>query len=252
MKRAMLIPFLLTAALILMLPQIAFASGEDASAAPKQKISATSATTLEETTTPSTKTYTVTFQGYYVVTVKEGECVLRPPDPDFPEGTTFLGWFNVSGGEKFDFDTPITQDIVLAASITFQTPPYPPLTWVVVTFNSKGGTPVGAQSFTLEDRDTIVEPKDPVKVGYTFLGWYTEDGKKWNFSQGVGEDMTLYAHWAANPSRSSSSQSSSSQGDTNTLPPTSDSGVPFLSAILLSVSGTLGLLGLNRERRKQD
>ena len=36
---------------------------------------------------------------------------------------------------------------------------------------------------------------DPVRAGYRFLGWYTADGAKWDFSMPITGDMTLYAKW---------------------------------------------------------
>jgi uncharacterized repeat protein (TIGR02543 family) len=39
-------------------------------------------------------------------------------------------------------------------------------------------------------------PDNPVKIGYTFDGWYTEDDEKWIFSGYlVTEDITLIAEW---------------------------------------------------------
>lgn len=39
------------------------------------------------------------------------------------------------------------------------------------------------------------EPTQPMREGYTFLGWYTADGVKWDFSAPVTGDMTLTAKW---------------------------------------------------------
>ena len=42
----------------------------------------------------------------------------------------------------------------------------------------------------------MIMTNDPSKVGYTFDGWFTEDGKRYNFETGiVNDDVTLYAHW---------------------------------------------------------
>lgn len=43
----------------------------------------------------------------------------------------------------------------------------------------------------------MVAPSDPVRDGYTFLGWYTDAAgtKAWDFSDPVTSDMTLYAKW---------------------------------------------------------
>lgn len=45
----------------------------------------------------------------------------------------------------------------------------------------------------------FVVPTDPVREGYTFLGWYTqaEGGIKYTFTEAVSSNITLYAHWDA-------------------------------------------------------
>lgn len=45
----------------------------------------------------------------------------------------------------------------------------------------------------------FVVSSDPVREGYTFLGWYTqaEGGTKYTFTEAVSSNITLYAHWNA-------------------------------------------------------
>lgn len=45
----------------------------------------------------------------------------------------------------------------------------------------------------------FVVPTDPVREGYTLLGWYTqaEGGTKYTFTEAVSSNITLYAHWNA-------------------------------------------------------
>ena len=42
--------------------------------------------------------------------------------------------------------------------------------------------------------NNAVQLTTPTKTGYTFLGWYTSDGTKYE-NQGVTDDMTLTARW---------------------------------------------------------
>ncbi len=61
-----------------------------------------------------------------------------------------------------------------------------------ITFDSNGGSLVAP--FQIEKRGIIVEPKDPVREGYIFAGWYYND-KLYDFSKPVTKDMELEAKW---------------------------------------------------------
>ena len=83
-----------------------------------------------------------------------------------------------------------------------------------INFNLNGGTING--SGTMETQTVYSNEKlgtakcypndqpfvvstDPVREGYTFLGWYTqaEGGTKYTFTEAVSSNITLYAHWNA-------------------------------------------------------
>lgn len=67
---------------------------------------------------------------------------------------------------------------------------------VTVTFDSQGGTAVPAQE-NIPVGNTATEPARPSKGDNTFTGWYTDPDctQRWDFSQPVTADMTLYAGW---------------------------------------------------------
>jgi uncharacterized repeat protein (TIGR02543 family) len=85
-----------------------------------------------------------------------------------------------------------------------------PANLYAVSFNSNGGTAVEGQS--IPEGGTIAKPDDPVKEGFTFLGWVKEAiGSFWDFVNGiVTGNMTLTAAWEAISSSSAEEQSSSS------------------------------------------
>ena len=68
-------------------------------------------------------------------------------------------------------------------------------TYPTVTFVSNGGSDVDAK--TVENGKTISAPAAPTKNGYIFAGWYTDGtlNEKYDFSNSVTDDMTLYAKW---------------------------------------------------------
>ena len=70
-----------------------------------------------------------------------------------------------------------------------------------VAFDAQGGSYV-APRYVAKNK-MVSEPAAPTRDGYTFLGWYTAEGEKWDFAKDVvTADTTLYAKWiknAANP-----------------------------------------------------
>lgn len=66
-----------------------------------------------------------------------------------------------------------------------------------VAFDAQGGSYV-APRYVAKNK-MVSEPAAPARDGYTFLGWYTAEGEKWDFAKDVvTADMTLYAKWVKN------------------------------------------------------
>ena len=113
-------------------------------------------------------------------------------------GYTFAGWYtdNSTFTNLFDFtNTKVTEDITLFAKWTINN--------YTITFNSQGGSVVSNKD--VEYNNAITEPGTPTKLGYTFGGWYKEEGclNAWNFiTDKVTLDTMLYSKWvvAAPPS----------------------------------------------------
>ena len=65
-----------------------------------------------------------------------------------------------------------------------------------ITFDSKGGTDVPAQTQMYGELLEVPEP--PTREGYSFTGWYTDAACQilWNVEERTVEsEMTLYAGW---------------------------------------------------------
>lgn len=84
-----------------------------------------------------------------------------------------------------------------------------------VAFDAQGGSYV-APRYVAKNK-MVSEPAAPTRDGYTFLGWYTAEGEKWDFAKDVvTADMTLYAKWiknAVNPGGSGGSGSNGGSGN---------------------------------------
>ena len=115
-------------------------------------------------------------------------------------GYEFLGWY--LDGEKYDFSTPVTEKITLVAKwqkkdTTSDDKPSVTQNYIV-RFDTNGGSSVNSQKVV--EGNLAVEPKNPTRDCYDFVGWYTDSSltKKYNFNTPVTSDITLYAKWEEN------------------------------------------------------
>lgn len=67
-------------------------------------------------------------------------------------------------------------------------------TYYDVSFDSDGGTAVDTQK-NVQYGTTATKPENPTREGYRFLGWFTKDGKAFDFSTPITKSMTLTAKW---------------------------------------------------------
>ena len=86
---------------------------------------------------------------------------------------------------------------------------------VKVSFSAGEGSKVDFQ--TTAANGSIAKPADPMREGYTFAGWYTDEActEAYDFSVAVTADMTLYAKWiknAVNPGGNGGSGSAGGNG----------------------------------------
>ena len=125
--------------------------------------------------------------------VKQGDKVIKPNDP-VRTGYIFAGWYKEMDCVtlwRFDDET-VTEDITLYAKWIA------PEIMFTVMFNTQDGR--GLVQQIVKQGDKIVQPDDPVRTGYTFVGWYKEPDcvTLWRFDdETVTEDITLYAKWTA-------------------------------------------------------
>lgn len=124
--------------------------------------------------------------------VADGQKLAKPSDP-VRTGYTFLGWYkDAAGNSEFNFNTYISQGITLYAKwistdeITHT---------VVFNKNYAGST---EESQKVLNGKTVTKPSDPVRDGYKFEGWYTDNSgtTEYNFNTAVTAELTLYAKWS--------------------------------------------------------
>lgn len=109
------------------------------------------------------------------------------------EGYTFAGWWTEDNahGAQFTATTEVTGNLTLYAAWSL-VPVYQ------VSFNSAGGSAVGAQS--IASGGLVSEPSAPTKAGYAFGGWFVDQSLNipWNFATGtVTANLELHAKWVS-------------------------------------------------------
>jgi len=131
----------------------------------------------------------------FVMDLKFGSKLIEPAMTP-KNGAAFMGWYTErSGGKQWDFaeDTMPAADLTLYAR--YEEPGCKPGTYrVELEVDGEIISKTCARSNT-----EIEKPKDPVKPGYAFVGWYPQEkgGKKWVFKRDMmpAHDVTLYARF---------------------------------------------------------
>ena len=112
--------------------------------------------------------------------------------PEAPTGLVFGGWYtdpNFKGNPAAELTVPVGGVNLYAKWVRPN---------VNVTFDSAGGTPVGAQSVVWDGK--AQRPADPVRAGYAFGGWYyfgvdSAAPARFSFDMPLEGDVALVAAW---------------------------------------------------------
>ena len=99
----------------------------------------------------------------------------------------FIGWY--LDDKKYDFDNVVSENIVLKAK-------YEEKIMHKVTFDTDGGSVVSP--VMVKDSKALVEPSNPVKENYRFVGWLLGENL-YDFNLPVTGELTLKALWEEVP-----------------------------------------------------
>lgn len=137
------------------------------------------------------------------VRVKNNERITSEPDSPVREGYEFAGWCINSDNQTeenrilWDFENSgVTEDLILWAS-------WDPL--YTVAFHPNDGIPYSYEQLykvQVKGGQYVDRPENPVRSGYTFLGWSVKEDSTgqepvyWNFTgTPVEQDLILWAGW---------------------------------------------------------
>ena len=127
------------------------------------------------------------------VAVNDGDTIDTPMIFTDYDGWVFDGWYtDEEYTTKFDFDTPVTEDITLYAKWTEEE--VLPEIHMVAFYDELAD--MLDQTLVLHG-DTISDPPIPEHDGWAFEGWYTDESytTQFDFSTPVTQDIILYAKW---------------------------------------------------------
>lgn len=146
---------------------------------------------------PSVTEYTVTFDNNYpnapaatTVKVEEGKQVAEPETDPARAGHDFTGWYTTAAATTaYDFGSAVTANLTLyagwAAHVT-----------VTFVYGDYAGAPED-EAVELSAGGKVTAPSSPVREGYLFLGWFTDEDctTEFDFTSAVTANVTLYAGW---------------------------------------------------------
>ncbi|MGE9903546.1 InlB B-repeat-containing protein [Streptococcus alactolyticus] len=110
----------------------------------------------------------------------------RPGDVD--SDYTWKGWYmDPELTTPYIFNEMPSHNLLLYAK--WQAPSF------TVRFETDGASSETPEDQTVEKYKVATVPDTPTKEHHIFAGWYTADGKRYDWSKPVTEDITLTAHW---------------------------------------------------------
>ena len=101
---------------------------------------------------------------------------------------TWVGWYeDPELTTPYIFNEMPSHNLLLYAK--WQAPSF------TVRFETDGASSETPEDQTVEKYKVATVPDTPTKEHHIFAGWYTADGKRYDWSKPVTEDITLTAHW---------------------------------------------------------
>ena len=101
---------------------------------------------------------------------------------------TWVGWYeDPELTTPYSFNEMPSHNLLLYAK--WQAPSF------TVRFETDGASSETPEDQTVEKYKVATVPDTPTKEHHIFAGWYTADGKRYDWSKPVTEDITLTAHW---------------------------------------------------------
>ncbi|MBR2782736.1 MAG: InlB B-repeat-containing protein [Firmicutes bacterium] len=164
------------------------------------------------------KIYKVTYKDERGSIIRDDDCVFRDSDPatytinqdytPISQDAKFMGWQVESGsltpgpdqGSGSETYYLNGTEVTLSGDVVLKV--YSPSGyWITFEENGKGAS-YTPPKFVKHNDPTVAPDSNPVRPGYSFGGWYTNqactDGNEFTFGGTIDEPKTLFAKWIAN------------------------------------------------------
>ncbi|MBE6952289.1 MAG: hypothetical protein E7452_01905 [Ruminococcaceae bacterium] len=105
-----------------------------------------------------------------------------------------VGLFNGTAADKLSPEADASRGQIAAILYRYSEKVVPAANKVTVTFD-ENYTDGKVTEVTVEVGETVEKPADPTRDGYDFKGWYTADGKAFDFDAAIESDVTVLAKW---------------------------------------------------------
>ena len=154
----------------------------------------------------------------------EGKTPVCPLDN--PEMYTFGGWYTDPYHQN-----PVTEEMTMPASDVMLYAYWKPLTFEVTFDLGYEEAPASPEKQTVNALDKAVEPEEPTREGFNFLGWYdSETSSLFSFETQIVKNTELVARWLA---EGSFAVQYNANGGTGTPPVDATSYADGAAAVLL-------------------
>lgn len=141
-------------------------------------------------------------------TVKSGDMVTKPINPVKTDNNILFKEWQLNG-KPYDFNTPVTSNIMLIAEWIDCSKDTTSKRTKTVKFNTNGGSIISNMSICTSCSPTKVVLPTPTKNGYVFQGWFADSkltrkieestnditGANWTIKSCTNSETTIYAKW---------------------------------------------------------
>jgi hypothetical protein len=151
-------------------------------------------TATYKTVTPTT--YTLTVNGGSGGGTYESGTVVNIVADAAPAGKEFDRWTGNTSGIANVYSASTTYTMGSANATVTATYVVIPVEIYTVSFETNGGSPTPPNQ-NVTANSLLTKPADPVREGYTFVGWWYHKGWYWDFDNDrvVNEGFSLIADW---------------------------------------------------------